>query len=405
MAKGRVISGIDIGTSQVKVLISQLKPDGEIEILSQISEPSFGVRKGVIVDINNMADIIQVAFSKAREESEQKINSAYININGAHVFSTSSHSLISVSRADRKISEEDIDRVLKEAKTISLPSNKEILEVIPKEFIVDGEGGLKEVLGMEGVRLETEVLAVGVFSPYLKNLTKTVLKADINIEGIIPSALAGERAILKKREKELGVLLLDIGAGTTEMSVFEEGNLIHMIVLPIGSAHITNDIAVGLKIDVDSAEKIKLEFGTCLFRGKDKKEKIDLDEGEYLMFSHKQVASIISTRVSEIFDEVNKELKKISKQHLPGGVVLTGGGAKLPKIAELAKKELKLSSRIGKPRGFSEGVNDPALATVCGLVLSGIDMEGMDSSTGSFDLKIGKKATSWIKRFLKELKP
>lgn len=408
MAKGgHILTGLDIGTSSVKVLVSLKKPDKEdFEILSFIEETSFGVRKGVVVDINNVSDVIRVAFNKAREESGQKIKSAYFNIGGAHVFSIPSHALVSVSRADKKISKEDIERVLHEAKTISLPSNKEILHVFPKEFVIDGEAGVKEALGLEGVRLETEVLAVGVFSPYLKNLTKAIEEADIEGRDVIPSPLASSRAVLKKREKELGVVLLDMGAGTTEMAIFEEGNLIHLAILPIGSNHITNDIAIGLKIDVDLAEKIKLEFGSCLFRGKDKREKVELDEGEHLVFSHKQVAGIVGARVSEIFNEVSKELKKISKQtKLSGGVVLAGGGAKLPKIVELAKKELKLPCRVGKPIGFDDA-NDPAMAAVCGLILIAADTENInDGPEGGFDLSFGRNAGSKIKRLFKAFLP
>ncbi|MDD5145996.1 MAG: cell division protein FtsA [Candidatus Pacebacteria bacterium] len=401
MSKGHIITGIDIGSSEIKVLVASKKPDKEeIDVLSLVQEPSFGVRKGVVIDPNGVAEILQLALNKAKEESRQRIESAYVNIGGSHIFSAASHGLISVSRADRKISQEDIDRVLHEAQTISLPSNKEILEVFPREFFVDGEGGLKEVLSMEGVRLEADVLAIGVFSPYLKNLTQTILNSEIQINDLTPSPLASARAVLKKREKELGTVLLDIGAGTTGMSVFEEGELIQAIVLPIGSNHITNDIAVGLKIDVDLAEKIKLEFGNCLFRGNDKKEKIEVGEEDMLTFSHKQVAEIISVRVSEIFDEVNKELKKISKQgKLPGGVVLTGGGAKLPKISELAKKELKLTSRIGKPLGFSTVQDDISLATVCGLVLGGYDIE--EAEGGANNLSIGKGLGSKIKKLFK----
>lgn len=403
MARGHIIAGLDIGTAATKAMVAVKKPgEADIEILSLIQEPSLGVRKGVVFNVENAAEISQIALEKAREESGHRIDSVYVNIGGAHIFSTFSHGLVSVSRADRKIPQEDVDRVLQAAQTVSLPSNKEILMVMPKEFIVDGEKGLKEVVNMEGVRLEADVLAVGVFSPYLHNLSHAVSDAGFQISDVVPSPMASARAVLKKKEKELGVMLIEIGAGTTGVAVYQEGDLIHTAVLPIGSAHITNDIAAGLKIDVDLAEKIKLEFGTCLHRGSDKKEKIEMEEDEYIVFSHKQVAEIVGIRVSEIFGEAAKELKKLQKQiQLPGGVVLTGGGVRLPKILELAKKELKMYCRIGKPIGFSADQDDTSLATVCGLVLCGFDAE-CDGDQGGIKLSpnIGSKIKKLFRTFL-----
>ncbi|MFH1036826.1 MAG: cell division protein FtsA [Patescibacteria group bacterium] len=405
MAKGHIIVGLDIGTNMTKVLVAVKNPNKEeFEVLSLVQEPSLGVRKGVVFNTENVTEIYQIALKKAEEESDRKIDSVYVNIGGAHIFSTFSHGLVSVSRADRKIPEEDVDRVLQAAQTVSLPSNKKILKVLPKEFIVDGERGLKDPVGMEGVRLEADVLAVGVFIPYLNNLTHAISNAGVQINDVIPSPMASARAVVKKREKELGVMMIEIGAGTTGIAIYEEGDLIHTSVLPIGSANITNDIAAGLKIDVDLAEKIKIEFGNCLHRGPDKKEKIELEEEESMTFSHKQVAEIVGSRVSEIFDEVNKELKKLQKPvQLPGGVVLTGGGAKLPRILELAKKELKMYCRIGKPLGYSPEQDDTSLATVCGLVAEGFDAE--KSGNYSFDLSFGKKVGSKIRNILKSFIP
>jgi cell division protein FtsA len=403
MSKGHIITGLDIGTATTKVLVAKKLPDQkDLEVLSLVEEPSFGVRKGVVFNTDNVTEIAQVALKKAEEESGRKIDSVYVNIGGSHIFSTFCHGLVSVSRADKKIPQEDVERVLQAAQTASLiSSNKEILKTLPKDFIVDGQSGLKDVVGMEGMRLEADVLAVGVFSPYLKNLTRAVSNADFQINDITPSILASARAVLKRKEKELGVALVEIGAGTTGIAVFTEGELVHVTVLPIGSAHITNDIAVGLKIDVDLAEKIKIEFGNCLHRGSDKKEKIELED-EFLVFSHKEVADIVASRVAEIFSEVNKELKNISKQgHLPGGLVLTGGGAKLPKITELARKELKLHCRIGKPQGFSPAQDDISLATVCGLVLGGYDSEEENGQGSGFSMSLGGGVGSKIKKLFR----
>ncbi len=403
MAKTRTLVGLDIGTSEIKTLIVQKTPDEEsLQILSQSREIASGIRKGVVVNVEEVARIIASCIKKAEEPIHKKINGVYVNIGGSHIFFTSSRGLISVSRADQKISQEDVDRVIQAAQTFSLPSNKEILEVFPKEFIIDGERGIKEPLGMQGVRLEAEVLALGCFSPYLKNLTQAVLNSGLQINDLILTPLAASRAVLTPREKELGVALLDIGAATTGLAVFEEENLIHTAIFPLGSVDITKDIAILLRIDIDTAERIKLEFGSCVYRGTNKKEKI---KGEFLpellVFSQKNLVEIIEARTSEIFDQVNKELKKIFRQGLlPAGIVLTGGGAKLPKIVELAKKELKLPCRIGLPQGFFPDQEDSSLSTACGLILCGLDSEEEGVSRVRFGQGIGAKIKRMFKIFI-----
>jgi len=406
MAKTNIVIGLDIGTGNIKMLVAA-KKNGEpgLEVISQAQEPSLGVRKGVVIDVEKVSKNIQSLLDKIEMEIGQKPNSVYVNIGGSHIFSTSSRGTVAVSRADQKISEEDVERVLQAAQTFSLPLNKEILEVFPKEFIVDGEGGIKEVVGMQGVRLETEVLVLGGFSPYKKNLTQAVLNSNLQISDIIPSPLVSCGAVVSQRQKELGVAILDIGAGTSELAVFEEGDLVHLAIFPIGSANITNDIAIGLKTDVDTAEMIKIKYGSSVFKGNDKKERIETEE-EPLVFSQKMLVKIIEARVSEIFEEVQKELKKISKQGLlPAGLVLTGGGANLPKIVELAKKELKLPCRIGRPSDFTGLEEDPALSTVCGLVLRGADLEEARGWQGSgrFSMvggKIGNKIKNLFRIFI-----
>ena len=406
MPKDHIIIGLDIGSGTIKALAGfKPKKEENLEILAVAEEISFGVRKGIVINSAEVAGLIQAVLKKIEGEINKKVDSAYVNVGGSHIFSTSSRGLVSVSRADQKISPEDIERVLQAAQTFSLPFNREILEVFPREFIIDGERGIKEAVGMQGVRLEAEVLVLGGFAPYLKNLTSAVLNCGLQINDLIFSPIASSRAVLTPREKELGVALLDIGAGTSGLAVFEEGDLIHLAVLPIGSANITNDIAIGLKTDIDVAERIKIEYGFCrIFPNQSprKKEKIEIGEEEPLVFSKKQLAGIIEARVSEIFDQVNKELKKISREKLlPAGVVLTGGGSKLPKIADFAKKELKLSCRIGKPHGFLDFEKDPSLATVCGLVLEGVDLETRERGTATLQTFLGKGIGNKIKRIFK----
>lgn len=410
MAKPYIINALDIGSGFLKlVAISKRPGEEDFEILGFAKEPSLGIRKGVIIDIQKVAEKIAFLVKKVEQDCGQKINNIYANITGGHIFCTCSRGLVSVSRADQKISEEDVERVLRAARAISLSSNKEIIEVFPKEFIVDGEAGVREPVGMEGVRLEVEALILCGFSPYLKNSSQAILKADLQINDLILNSLASARAILTPREKELGVCVLDIGAGVTDMAVFEEGNLLHTAIFPIGSGHITSDIAICLKTDIDAAEKIKLEFGTCetAYSKKDgKKIKIscpgERSEEEQLLFSKEELANIIGARVSEIFELVNKELKKISRQEmLPAGVVLTGGGARLPKIKNLARKELKLPCRVGASKISVNFQEDPSLSTLYGLILEGFDAE---EGRGNFS-NFGKGLKAQLKRFFRRLIP
>ena len=394
-----VVAGLDIGTGFIKVLVAAQKDESPtFEVISQIKEPSFGVRKGVVIDTNKVSRIIQILLSKVREETGNKVDSVFTNISGSHLFCSNSKGMVAVSRADQKISELDISRVLESAKTISLPSNNEILEVLPREFAVDNENGVKEVIGMHGGRLEVEALILAAFSPYVNNLSQSVLGSNLRIADVVPSAVASGSAVLTPQQKELGVAVLDIGSGTSELAVFEEGELIHLAVFPMGSANISNDIAIGLRTDVDTAEMIKIEKGVCSLRGGDKKEKIEIEGEEPVVFSQKILGRIIEARVSEIFGEVQKELKKISRQGLlPAGIVLTGGGAKMAGLVEFAKKELKLPCRIGKPTNFIGLENELEFATVCGLVMKGMDAE-LPSKSISWPAKgLGEK----IKRFLK----
>src|SRR4030042_4963556 len=378
MARSHFINSLDVGSGSIKILaIEKRKGNLEPEFLNLIRVPSAGLRKGTVINIDQVSDSIQSAIEKFQSSYGSKIKPVIVNISGSHIFSTPSRGVIAVSRADQKISQEDIERALQAAQTFSLPSNKEVLDVIAKEFIIDGEKGIKEPLGMKGIRLEVEILALCGFSPYVKNLTNSVLNAGLHIQDIFVSPLASSKSVLTTRQKELGVALLDIGAGTTSLAVFEEGDLVQASIFPVGSGHITNDIAIGLRCDIDTADRIKLEYGSCFLRGGRKKEKIKkIGKDEPLVFSLKMLGKIIEARVSEIFRLTNKELKKIGRQgKLPAGIVLTGGGAKLPKIKELAKKELKLPCKIGYPKGIVGLEQDPSLAVVAGLALSGLEPE------------------------------
>ncbi len=405
MAKGHIITGLDVGTSRIKTVIAKKLSDEEpLEILSISSFSSFGIRKGVVISIDDVSKGIIGSINEATENSRLKIGDVFASLGGSHIFAIPSHGVVAVSRADQKISQEDIDRVLQAAQAISLPSNKEILHNLPLNFTIDGELGIKNALGMSGVRLEVESLLLGAFSPYIKNLTQAILNSDLEINDLIIGPLAAARACLTPRQKELGVAVLDIGAGTTGLAVFEEGDIIHLAVFPIGSSHITNDIAIGLKADIDIAERIKQEYGIASPEWISKREVIDISStsGIPLVFSRKDLAEIIEARLSEIFDQVAKEFKKMSKEILlPAGIILTGGGANLPKIIEFAKKELRLPCHFGLPLGFTKPIENPALSVACGLVLWGSDLE----SEGRIPTGGGRGSISKLKRIFRVFIP
>lgn len=413
MAKGQIVAGLDIGTNTIKLLVIQ-KRNKEWEVLSYKETPSFGLRKGAVVNVEEVSKIVQSLLQETEQNCSRKIGSVFVNIGGSHIYITPSDGIISVSRANQVISQEDIDRVLQATRAINIPQNEEVLDVFAKEFIIDDQKGIKQPLGLRGIRLEAKVLLLCVFSPYFINLTQSVLNSKLHIDDIIPSPLAASQAVLTREQKELGVALVDIGACTTSLAVFEESNLLHLAVFPIGSANITNDIAIGLKTEITTAESIKKQYGSCMLTKTDKtkkddktsveKKKIEItDNSTTFNFTKKDLVDIIEPRVSEILDLISKELKKIGRQELlPCGIVLTGGGSKIPKIKELAKEQLKLPIQIGKVKDILGFQEDPALATVAGLVLNSADMDN-DDTQGAF--KFAGKLGSILKKWFRALIP
>ncbi len=378
MTKTPIIAACDVGTGTVKTIIVQKEPEeAGYKVLGKSENVSSGVRKGVVQDPERVGRIIKDTMEEAKGEAGKEVEEVYANINGVHIFCIASKGLISVSRADQEISREDVDRVIEAAKTFSLPQNKEILEIIPREYVIDKQEGIKDPVGLQGVRLETEIVALGGFVSYSRNLSQAILNADLQANDLVLDPIATARAVLTTQEKELGALVVNLGAGTTGISVYDEGNLLHTAVFPVGTNNIRNDIAIGLKVDVETAEFIKNKFSSSILGERStKKEKIKLTSGEEVSFKRNEIKKIAEPRMNEIFDAIQKELKQISKhKDLPGGVVLTGGGAKIPHLKEMAKKKLGLPCRIGAPRRFFPLEEDTSFSSVCGLVLCGMDFE------------------------------
>jgi cell division protein FtsA len=406
MSRSNIIASLDIGTHTIKALVIQ-KRQKDWEVLAYNEIPSFGLRKGAVDEarISEVSKNIQTLMSEVQKDCNKKIKSVFVNIGGDRLYVVPSDGIISVSRADQRISKEDVERVLQATKAINMSKNDEVLDVVPKEFIIDDQKGIKHPVDLTGIRLEAKVLLLCIFSKHFLNLTQSVLNSDLQINDVVPSPLAAARAVLTPQQKEIGVALIDIGAETTSLAVFEEGDLIHLAVFPIGSNNITKDIAIGLRIDVDTAEDIKKQHGTCIFNRADKEKKIPkkpsdkkkieiLDKSDSPDFSKKELADIIEPRVSEILDLIQKELKKIGRQEsLPGGIVITGGGAKIPKIKELTKDALGIVCEIGIPKQISGIQEDPAVATVAGLAMEGIDFDEEEGILGV--------AKGWSSRFKK----
>jgi cell division protein FtsA len=412
LMKSLTLSAFDVGSYSIKGLVAKKNlSSGDIQILAQAEVACSGMRNGEVARPERVAESLLAAKEELSKKANLKIREAMFNINGKHLFSVASQGLVSVSRADQKISYEDVQRVLRAAQAIHLPSNKEVLDVLPQEYIIDNDGSVKDPLGLKGIRLEVRALLLGIFSPVLENLEKACSLTNLGIlGGPIPSPLAAARSVLSQEHKELGCLVIDLGATTTSVSVFEQGDLKDLALFPIGSANITNDIAICLRTEIATAEVIKKKYGTlksvAINKILNKKQKIKqplrnqeenpleeiLDEEQEVLpsFSPKLLKNIVEDRFNQLFFEIQKALKRISAQPLPAGVFFTGGGSAMPGLVELAKQKLKLPCRLGYPRGVI-GCDDPKSATCLGLLLLGFDdleEEREMPSSGGFQDKL-----------------
>jgi len=380
MTKNEIIVGLDIGTSFTKMAIGKrLREDKNPSIIALGVAPTEGVRRGVVIDIQDVTRSINEALDIASKMIEEDIKSVYISINGAYIKSHLTSGKIAISRVDGEVIEEDKDRVMVNANPGPSGQNKEIIGVIPKTYTLDEETGIKNPVGMNGIRLEVEALIIENNSSSMKNLEKCINNLGLAIKDQEIGIIAAAQSVLTKKQKDLGVAVIDMGSGTTSMAVYEEGHLIHIGVIPIGANHITNDLAIGLRTSIEVAEKVKLKYGVALEKslGDTDKLKIDLakiDAEEEGVFPVPYIASIIEARLKEIFELIIQELKKIDRNGLlPAGVVLVGGGANLKAIADLAKQELKLPIKIGSPQGVEGSIADvdnPIYANLVGLIKS-----------------------------------
>jgi cell division protein FtsA len=356
--------------------------------------------------VDDVAEAIVQALTEAERLSGMRINGATINVNGSHVSGLNSKGVIAISAANREITPEDRMRVEEAATIVQLPSNREIIQVFAKNYRLDGQDNIKDPVGMRGVRLEVDAHIVTAGTPNLRNLDMALEKAQVAIHNRTLSSLAAAEAVMSRQQKEAGTVLLDIGAGTTNIVVLEDGEVQHVAVLPIGGAHITNDLAIGLKTDLDVAEAVKLRNATLIQPASKRDIRCKVNNHEYV-FSAEEVAMITEARVEELLEYVEKELTRIHRaRKLPGGVVLVGGTAKLPGIAEFTRDKLQLAARVGAMQSISglvDTVADPSYATAVGLTM--LDMLLVPEAAPTQSSQAGARALNFVDSLWRRMKP
>jgi len=405
MSKSTYIVGIDVGTKKVVAVIGEVTQENKIEIIGIGTAESRGLRKGVVVNLEETT----TALKKAEEEAELmagvEIGSAYIGISGAHIKSFNSRGVVAVSGKNREISREDIKRVIDQSKALSIPPDRVIIHIIPQEFVVDEQDGIKDPLGMSGIKLEVNVHIVTSAITSLQNLKACIERAGIGIEEIVLNQIAASASVLTHDERELGVGMIDIGAGTTEVAIFERGSLWYSTTIPIGGDNFTNDIAVGLRTPIPEAEKIKKKFGCVAGPIADEQETIEVPSvgkgRKPRVLSRQILADIIQPRAEEIFRLVDSDIKRMGyEKSLNSGIVLTGGTSLLDGLEQVAEEIFDLPVRRGDPSGVGglvDRVSTPDFATALGLILYGYG-KGMEKGF-SKDRKKGiwTKFTDWFK--------
>lgn len=427
MSKERILVGIDVGSSKIATLIANISKEEALTVIGVSNTPARGIRKGQIVDIDEAVKAIGEGVEAAERMAGVSVSSAFIVVGGSHISSVNSRGVVAVAGGENEIAEEDVRRVTEAARAISIPSSREIIHVIPRDFIVDSQEGIKDPVGMTGIRLEVETHIITGATTAMRNLAKCVQQVGVDVEGLVFSGLASSVSTLTDTEKELGVALVDIGGGTTDLTLFVDGAIVHSVVIPIGGKNITNDLAIGIRGSLEDAEKIKLELSRLEKRKhevsvedeeeRDSKRRDSLDlsklelSDELGALSKKTLTDgIIKPRLTEIFTLIGMEIKRSGYAGLlPAGVVVTGGGAETVGIAPIGKEVLRMPVRVAYPSGVTgliDEISSPAYSALIGTILYGEKLAPTSTGvglpivrTGAF-LDIFKKAFNWIKSFI-----
>ena len=398
--KSKIVAALDIGSSKIATLISQVATDPvtaemSVNVVGAAASESRGIKKGQIVDIEEAVEATISSVEAAERMAGYNLESVFVALGGAHIHSQNSHGVVAVSDPSGEINQNDIDRAVEAASAVSLPTSREAIYVLPREFIVDGEAGVRDAVGMSGVRLEVDTHIISAAAAAVKNIRKAVNEVGIQIEDLVFSGLASAESVLSPTEKELGCVLIDIGGGTTSIAAFIDGALAYSGVIPVGARNVTNDLAIGLRVSLETAEKIKIALSEKKQKDKDEGDEMDLEKlgvTEIKKISKKTLLEgIIRPRLNEIFTMVRIELEREGvANRVPSGAVITGGGAETAGVIDSAKRMLSLPVRIGIPKGVGGLIDDimmPSFATPVGLLLYGAHQMPSENLT-SFAKKI-----------------
>ncbi len=378
MGATRIVSGLDIGTTKIAVVIADASPSGDVAIIGIGERPSYGLKGGNLVDLEATVAGIQAAVEQAEQMAGVSVRGVYASVAGDHIRSTNSRGVIAISGREREVSPDDVERVVEAARTVALPSNRDILHVIPQEFIVDDQTGIRDPVGMSGVRLESEVHIITASSTAVRNVAKAITRAGYRVDGLVAEPMASAWAVLEEDERRLGVILLDIGAGTTDVVVYFDNSVHHTAVITMGGAQITNDIAIGLRTPLEAAEQIKTSQGCAMAALVGRNETLEIPGvggRTARAVSRHVLAAIIEPRVEEILTLARSEVDRLpGTDILAAGIVVTGGTAALRGVAEMAEHVFEMPVRVGVPLGvgaMGDLAVDPRYATSVGLVRYG----------------------------------
>jgi cell division protein FtsA len=371
-----LIVGLDIGTSKVAAIVGEMREDGEIEVIGVGTHPSRGLKKGVVVNLEATVQSIQHAIEDAEEMTGCRIHSVYAGIAGSHISSMNSHGIVAIK--EKEVSQSDVDRVIDSARAVAIPADQKILHILPQEFVIDRQEGIKEPIGMSGIRLEARVHIVTGAVSAAQNIEKCIRRCGLEVDDVILEQLASAYAVLADDEKELGVCLVDIGGGTTDIAVFTDGAIRHTAVIPIAGDQVTNDIAVALRTPAQYAEEIKLKYAcalTQLAKLEDNIEVPSIGDRPSRQISRLNLAEIVEPRYEELLLLVQSELRRSGFEDLiAAGIVLSGGSARVEGLVELAEEIFHMPVRLGLPQyvtGLGDVIRNPACATGVGLLLFG----------------------------------
>ncbi len=412
MDKNTII-GLDIGTHAVRIVMGQKTQDGQLQIIGAAETLSEGITRGSISSIEDTVSSVSETIEKCERMTGVRIEKMIVGINGTNLKTINSKGVVAVARANTQVDESDISRAIELAETTSSLPNYEVIHALPTAYHLDDQKNIKDPVGMSGVRLEVDTQVIMALTSHIKNLNKCIYRTGVDIEDIVFSILATSEAVLTKKQKESGVAVVNIGESTTSLAVFEEGDVLHTAVLPIGARHITNDLAIGLKTSIETAEAVKIDHAQALIDGISKRDEVDLNKysdeekkGSYVY--KKDIAEITSARMEEIFKMVDDELKKIDRSgKLPSGLILTGGGAKLPMITDLAKEVFDLPVFIGIPKKDSfaiDKLNSTEYTTALGLVIWGNNYI-IDNKNFLSNFSVVKETTEKMSNWFKKLLP